>query len=165
MKRGDIYFIDIPYGTGNEIQRSRPGVIVSSDRINAAQSCVLVAFCTAKIKRLDYPSHVTIRSTQQLSTVLCDQLFTVDVSRLRHYIGHVTDEELSRIDIALSCAVGLDLAAPAPACDDEDERSAVEEPTCENPDAALEGDTESRRETATVRFLVGGKEIVVEVTA
>lgn len=114
MPRGDIYHIAIPSSVGNEIYKDRPGVIVGLGD-NYARGVVQVVFCTASPKP-DEPAHVTVRETPRVSTALCNQLYTVDVSRLSNYVGHCSDAEMSAIDIALACVLGLDLhSRPLPA--------------------------------------------------
>lgn len=111
MKRGEIYYISIPYATGCEIQKDRPAVIVGCG--NAYErNLVQVVFLTAKPK-LDSPSHVTIRETPQQSTAICTQLYTVDVSRMREYLGECSAAEMRALDLALLGVLGLsEYAAP-----------------------------------------------------
>ena len=108
MKRGDIYRIEI-YDegcTGSEMRKSRPGVIVSNDALNSASPVVTVVYLTATAKRTS-PSHVEIESAPLPSTALCEQIYTVDKSRLTHVIGEVTSEELADIDTALRRTLAL----------------------------------------------------------
>lgn len=106
IRRGEIYYIGIPFATGSEMQKDRPGIVVSCKKLNDTSPCVTVVFCSGSEKR-DLPEHVTIRSTPQKSTALCEQIFTVDKSRLGRRMGCCTSAEMNAIDIAIM--VGLNL--------------------------------------------------------
>ena len=112
MKRGDIYFIKIPYATGHEMMKDRPGIIVSRNT-SAPQHTVNVVLCSSSCR--DHPSHVTVRSTQRVSQAMCEHILTVDCSRIGSYIGEATRQEMQAIDIALASTLGLDFGlSPEP---------------------------------------------------
>ena len=105
-KRGEVYFIRIPAGTtvAHEIGYSRPGVIVSTDELNSDSYTVNVVFLsTAAAERHDIPAdrHPLV-TANKLSAAICEQVSTVDVSRLGTFICQLTDEEMERIDAGLA---------------------------------------------------------------
>lgn len=105
MKRGDIYVISIPCATGREMQKNRPGVIVSGgepDRLEVVQ----VVMCSGSNEHA-LKTHVRLQSTPKPSQAMCEHVYTVDLSRLGKCLGHVTDRELEEIDRALMTALGL----------------------------------------------------------
>lgn len=105
MKRGDIYVISIPCATGREMQKNRPGVIVSGgepDRLEVLQ----VVMCSGSNEHT-LETHVRLRSTPKPSRAMCEHIYTVDLSRLGKCLGHVKEDELSEIDRALRLALGL----------------------------------------------------------
>ena len=105
MKRGDIYFIRIPHSTGHEMQKDRPGIIVSRNS-SAPMSTVNVVLCSSSTR--DHPAHVTIRSLQRVSQAMCEHILTVDNSRIGTYLGEATPQEMMAVDIALASNLGLD---------------------------------------------------------
>lgn len=110
-KRGEVYFIRIPAGTtvAHEIRYSRPGVIVSTDELNSDSYTVNVVFLsTAAAERHDIPAdrHPLV-TANKLSAAICEQVSTVDVSRLGTFICQLTDEEMERIDAGLADCLGL----------------------------------------------------------
>lgn len=108
MKRGEIYYIEPKFDeVGSEQRAGRPAVIVSNDKNNKMSGTVEVAFLTTKPKN-DLPTHVTTRSTGQLSTIICEQITTVSVDRVGRYIGQLTEAELSNLDTALAISLGID---------------------------------------------------------
>lgn len=115
IKRGDIFYVTIPYATGHEIEKDRPGIVVSCDELNRSSLCVAVVMCSASNKR-DLPEHITIRSTPVQSTALCEHIYTVDKSRLEKFVGRCTKSEMAAVDIGIISGLGLgayDLARPA----------------------------------------------------
>lgn len=79
ITRGDIFYIGIPGGTGHEMLKSRPGVVISGDALNKSSTCVTVVMCSASNKR-DLPEHIVLRSTPLISTAMCEHIYTVDKS-------------------------------------------------------------------------------------
>jgi mRNA interferase MazF len=105
MKRGQVYYIDIPYATGHEMVKARPGVIVSDGHFNASRP-LQVVFCSAST-RGESPEHILLHSLPEPSYALCEHIYTVDFSRISTYLGEVTAEELGRIDDGLAFTLGL----------------------------------------------------------
>lgn len=112
IKRGEIYYIEIPHATGHEMRKSRPGVIISCNALNKSSTVVAVVMCSSSCER-DLPEHVTIRATPVLSTAMCEHIYTVDKSRLGKYMGRCSQMELTAIDIGIMTGLGLSgLASP-----------------------------------------------------
>lgn len=108
IMRGDIFYVT-KYGdtTGSEQSSGRPAVVVSNDKNNEHSPTVEIVYCTTKPKE-NLPTHCTIRSTTVTSTVICEQVTTVDKQRLGDYIGSCTEDEISRINTAIRISLGLD---------------------------------------------------------
>lgn len=111
MKRGEIYYIK---GTnqeeGSEQRGDRPAVIVSNDKNNENSDVVEVVYMTTRPKT-DLPTHVLTRSSRKLSTILCEQIYSVSKSRVMEYEGKLTKKELQALDTALAISLGLDFGA------------------------------------------------------
>ncbi|WP_122791406.1 type II toxin-antitoxin system PemK/MazF family toxin [Intestinibacillus sp. Marseille-P6563] len=86
---GDVYYIERFETCGSEQYSDRPAVIVSNELNNRYGSTVEIVYLTTQPKE-DLPTHVTIYSTGRLSTVLCEQITAVDVSRIKNYLCTVT---------------------------------------------------------------------------
>lgn len=115
-KRGEVYFIRIPAGTtvAHEIRYSRPGVIVSTDALNGDSYTVNVVFLsTAAAELHDIPAdrHPLV-TANKLSAAICEQVSTVDVSRLGERICRLTEREMESIDHAILHCLGRYLAFP-----------------------------------------------------
>ncbi len=107
LQRGDIYYVEIPYHTGHEIYKDRPGIIVSTPSTQRS-NLVVVVFLSASAAP-DYENRVTIRSAPEVCTAVVDQLYTVDMSRVGKFLGACTDREMQQIDMALASVLGIGL--------------------------------------------------------
>ena len=113
IKRGDIYFADLNPVIGSEQGDTRPVLIIQNNVGNAHSPTVVIVPLTSS-KKAFLPTHVKIARTGGLradSTVLCEQVRTIDRSRLDGYIGQIGAAEQAAIDTALSVSMGLEAAA------------------------------------------------------
>lgn len=106
LRRGDIYYIDKEIVYGSEQQGGRPGIIVSNNVGNVESDIVQVVYITTQPKN-DLPTHVTIHSAKQISTALCEQVWTISQSRVGDYVGRITEDEMVKIDRALAISLGI----------------------------------------------------------
>ncbi len=109
--RSDIVLVDFNPVIGSEQSGIRPAVIIQIDRANAVSPCTIVAPCTTKIRKALLPSHVVLQAGEanlpQDSTVLCEQIRTIDKRRVVKIYGHCTDATLNTLNTALSTILGL----------------------------------------------------------
>lgn len=107
IRRGEIFYIARGGATnGSEQFADRPAVVVSNDKNNENSGVIEVVYMTTQPKT-DLPTHVTIRSTGRISTVLCEQVSSVSTDRVNNYIGQVSEQEMKNIDIALMISLQL----------------------------------------------------------
>ena len=109
VRRGEIYYIEnnlARFTTGSEQQGGRPGIIVSNDSCNEHSECVEVVYLTTSYKK-PLPTHVTVMASVS-STALCEQVHSVDKSRIKEHLRDCTEEEMKKIDKALLISLGLD---------------------------------------------------------
>lgn len=109
IKRGEMFYISRGGASynGSEQHSDRPAVVVSNNKNNENSNVVEVVYMTTQPKT-DLPTHVTVRSTGRISTVLCEQVYSVSTERVGTYIGECTDKEMENIDIALMISLQLD---------------------------------------------------------
>ena len=107
IRRGEIFYIARGGATnGSEQFADRPAVVVSNDENNKHSGVIEVVYMTTQPKT-DLPTHVTVRSTGRLSTVLCEQVSSVSNDRVNNYNGQVSEQEMKNIDIALMISLQL----------------------------------------------------------
>lgn len=111
IKRGEMFYISRGGASynGSEQHADRPAVVVSNNKNNENSNVVEVVYMTTQPKT-NLPTHVRIRSTGRISTVLCEQVYSVSTERVGTYIGECTDKEMENIDIALMISLQLDNA-------------------------------------------------------
>lgn len=107
MKRGEIYYIQHHNATGAEINKARPGVIVSNDALNQTSEVVEVVYLTTQPKK-ELPTHAAIEATGRRSTALCEQINTVSILRVGAYCGTCSEEEMLAIDHGLRVSLGIE---------------------------------------------------------
>ena len=112
IRRGDMFYADLPPGVESEQFGNRPILILQNDTGNKHSSTtVIAAIITGQTaKKAKLPTHCHIKAQQGLgrdSLVLLEQLRTIDKSRLMEYIGTLDSESMSRVDKALAVSVGL----------------------------------------------------------
>jgi len=100
--RGEVYRLPAR-GKGHEQKGRRYAVVLQPDWLTL--STWIVAFTSTSARQTSFRPPVDIADQQTL--VMCDQLATVDLSRLTEPISFLTIEEMERVDEAL--AVVLDL--------------------------------------------------------
>lgn len=124
MRRGEIYWVDIPNAIGHELMKDRPAIIVSCDALNDNSPVVQVVYCSVSPKK-ELPEHITIRSTEQISTALCENVYTVDKSRVGRFVGRCTRREMEQVDLGLLSGLGLAQYGLASPQEDEEELEPV----------------------------------------
>ncbi len=111
VKRGDIFYADLSPVIGSEQGGIRPVIILQNDVGNKYSPTVIVAAITSQINKAKLPTHVEISSEayglNKDSVVLLEQLRTLDKKRLKEKIGHMTEDDMKKVDEALLVSVGL----------------------------------------------------------
>ena len=109
FQRGDIYFIRLDNSTGSEQSGTRPAVILQNDVGNTYSPTLIVATLTSKTeKKAAQPTHCLVEPEKlEPSIVQAEQIFTIDKSRVQNFVGHLTPEEMSRVDDAVKISLAL----------------------------------------------------------
>lgn len=107
MNRGDIYWVDLSPTKGSEIKKLRPCVITSATPINKARRTVIVVPLSTKAKVVP-PITVAVNCLNTQVTAVCDQIRTVDKSRLQSSAGKLTIKDLKTIENSLKKILVLD---------------------------------------------------------
>ena len=94
--RGEVYRVRAPRDA-HEQAGSRYGVVVQSDRLPL--STWLLAPTSTSAKDATLRPEVTVRG--RMTRVLVEQTAAVDPNRLGERVGHLTFDELRRVDAAL----------------------------------------------------------------
>lgn len=109
--RGQIYRADLRPAVGSEQSGVRPVLIVQNNTGNKYSSTVITAAITSSRTKARIPTHVPVGDVQGMypdSTILLEQLRTLDKSRLLEYLGTVDQETMRQVDEAFRISVGQD---------------------------------------------------------
>lgn len=107
LTRGDIHYIFESETSGSEMRAGRPAIIVSNNKCNSHSSVIEIVYLTTKSKT-DLPTHVAIRSASKPSIAVCEQISSVNKSRVGSYIGTCTTAEMDAVNIAIAISLAID---------------------------------------------------------
>lgn len=112
MKRGDIYYADLDPVVGSEQGGYRPVLIIQNDLGNRFSPTVIVLPLTSRMGKTPLRTHVPLLPPQggilKPSIILCEQVRTLEKSRLTRRLGTVSRDKMLLVEEALSLAVGRD---------------------------------------------------------
>lgn len=106
IKRGDIVKFAVPLDeNSNIIGGYRPWLVVQNNKGNTYSDTTIVVPITGSMKRLDLPTHVPIVwGDIGPSTVLCEQVRTVDIRGDWKKVGTLPPQVMTHVDQALMMA-------------------------------------------------------------
>lgn len=100
IKRGDVFWVDVPAFTRHVAQKIRPCVVISNDRANKTDNNIMVVPLTHSIKRLDLACNVMVDSLH--SVAKCNTVMTVGRELILSKYSEVTQWELQHISAAVA---------------------------------------------------------------
>jgi mRNA interferase MazF len=111
-KRGEIWDVNWSPGRGAEQQGTRPALVIQNDRGNASSTYPLTIVASMSRTERELPLHVRIAPSEEngltdFTDVKCEQVMTIEKSRLIRLRGSISSEELSRVDTALKVSLSL----------------------------------------------------------
>src|SRR5579863_5605752 len=111
-RRGEIWDVNWSPGRGAEQQGTRPALIIQNDRGNASPSYPLTIVASMSRTERELALHVRIAPTEEngltnYTDVKCEQVMTIEKSRLLRRRGVITNEELNRVDLALRLSLNV----------------------------------------------------------
>lgn len=98
VKWGDVVFVDFTDNARDSEQSGiRPAIIIQNDKGNEHSPTTIVASITSQEKRY-LPTHVVVKPYQsglnKVSTILMEQIRTIDKSRIISKVGHIEPDWL-----------------------------------------------------------------------
>ena len=109
IQRGDIYFVKLEAGVGSELNGGRRAVILLNDVGNIYSPTLIVAALTSKTdKKVTQATHCQVEEDGlKPSIVQAEQIFTIDKSRVLKFVGHLSPENMRRVDDAVKISLAL----------------------------------------------------------
>lgn len=110
MKRGQVYYADLNPVIGSEQGGIRPCLIIQNDMGNTHSPTLIIATMTTQSKN-KLPTHVAVSQEDYCldinTTILLEQLRTIDKSRLLDFVGRLSDSTMQKVDEALHISLAL----------------------------------------------------------
>ena len=110
IRRGGIHYVDWSPGRGSEQGGVRPALVVQNDVGNRFSSATIVAAVSTQ-RGTAYPYQVKITAKESGlphdSIVKCEQLQTVDRSRLGEQVGALGQGRMADVEAALHRSLGF----------------------------------------------------------
>ena len=113
LKRGDIYYADLSPVKGSEQGGYRPVLVIQNDIGNKHAPTTIVAVITSRHTKAKLPTHYWIKDEQGTSGLRCEsmveleQIRTIDKTRLKEFMGVLSEEEMKQVDKKIKVSLGL----------------------------------------------------------
>ena len=111
IRRGDIYYADLSPVVGSEQGGLRPVLIVQNDIGNRYSPTVIAAAITSRMTKAKLPTHIDVTGNDvglaKDSVILLEQIRTIDKTRLKEKMGHLSDTVMTDVNNAISVSFGL----------------------------------------------------------
>ena len=112
MKRGEIWWADLPDASGSSPGYRRPVLVVQSDAFNLSLiQTVIVLTMTTNLKLANAPGNVLIAHDQSDlphdSVINVSQVLTIDKRHLAEYVSTLSVRKLQMVDEGLRLVLSL----------------------------------------------------------
>lgn len=112
--RGDVVYVNLEPKIGSETGKKRPCLIIQNNINNKYAPATIIAVITSK-RRLEnkkkYPTHVWINKGEGGLTIdsiiQCEQIRTIDKSRIIKKIGHLNDDFMQKVEEAIKIILSM----------------------------------------------------------
>jgi len=112
IKRGEIWWADLPEPIGSSPGFSRPVLIVQSDSFNKTNlNTSIVALITTNLDLAEMKGNVLLKKNQsdlpKDSILNVTQIFTIDKRLLVEYVGAVSERKMEQVEKGLRLVLSL----------------------------------------------------------
>jgi mRNA interferase MazF len=112
IKRGDIFLANLEPVKGSEQGGIRPVLIIQNDISNKHSPVTIIAAITSRIFDKEYSTNIFIpkgdSGLDKDSTIMLNQIRTIDNSRLIKKIGLLNNFTMNNVDRAIKISLALD---------------------------------------------------------
>lgn len=91
----DLQVSEMLRGSGSEIRKTRPCVVISPNEMNQYLETIVVAPMTSRSRLM--PTRVRVRHSQQTGWIVVDQIRTVDRKRISKKLDRLTQPEIRKL--------------------------------------------------------------------
>jgi mRNA interferase MazF len=112
IKRGDIFLANLEPIKGSEQGGIRPVLIIQNDISNNYSPITIIAAITSKNFEKEFPTNIFISKNDSRlnkdSTIMLNQLRTIDKLRLIKKVGFLDNYLMHRVDMAIKISLSLE---------------------------------------------------------
>jgi len=112
IRRGDIVLVSLDPVIGSEQGKTRPALVIQNNIGNELSPTTIVAPITTKVFSKQFPTNVEIDKTnsplKEKSTVLLNQIRTIDKTRIIKNYGKLSSRKMKEVDEAVIASLGLE---------------------------------------------------------
>lgn len=107
IKRGEIYWVDLPDSNGRELKEIHPCLVISNNRQNSASPLITIMPITSlKVVDKVFSFQVPIK-LKKASVILVDQIQTIDRKKFQDKITEIEDKLLEEIERKIHFTLSL----------------------------------------------------------
>mgnify|MGYP001560229226 FL=1 len=111
IKRGEVVLVNFDPVKGSEQKGIRPALVIQNNVYNKYSPITIVAPITSKLYKKEYPTNVSLSKEDSKlgrdSTILLNQIKTIDKSRIIKKISSLSKEIIDKVDLAIKVSLGL----------------------------------------------------------
>jgi len=107
IRRGDIYWVDLPDSKGRELKEIHPCLVISNDRQNTTSPLITVTPITS-LKEGDkvFSFQVSIQLKKE-SVILVDQIQTIDRNKFKEKVGEADNRIMEEVERKIHLVLAL----------------------------------------------------------
>jgi mRNA interferase MazF len=107
IKRGEVYWVNLPDSNGREIKETHPAIVISNDKQNLSSPLIIVIPITSlKEGEKIYSFQAPIRLKNK-SVILVDQIRTIDRDKFLGRITKSSEEIMEKIEKCVHLVLNL----------------------------------------------------------
>lgn len=111
IRKGDIFLVDLEPIRGSEQGGKRPCVVIQNDIGNKYAPTTIIAPITSKMFTKVFPTNVPVNKEDSCldkdSTILLNQIRTIDKARLIKKISSLDNGMINKVDLAIKISLGM----------------------------------------------------------
>lgn len=111
IKRGDLVVVNLDPVIGSEQGKTRPALVIQNDIGNRYSPTTIVAPITSKIFSKEFSTNVQLSpqdsGLENESTILLNQIRTLDKSRIMKKLGSLQDQIMKKVDVAIKISLDV----------------------------------------------------------
>ena len=111
IRRGNIAIANLEPVKGSEQAGIRPVLIIQNNDLNELSPTTIIAPITKKIYTKEFSTNVEVEPGKTglkiRSTILLNQIRTIDKSRITKSIGSLDSSTMNKVDLAIKISLGL----------------------------------------------------------